>query len=139
LISDPVLAPSTQIAGPDCSKVPVCFPAERELTCTLPERSSISGPNGRAKNRYLAAGQLVLSGASWQPMASRHISQNSRTVVNQRPYPVRLVLSDGTERIAGPWGLILLPLFASDGSPLEVLLVELVFSQSQVEISDDAA
>jgi hypothetical protein len=135
-----VLAPSTHKSPtPDCGNVPVSLLAEREPTCTLPERSSPSGPNGHAKNRYLAAGQLLLRGASWQPMASRHISQNSRTVVNQRPYPVRLVLSDGTERIAGPWGMVLLPLFASDGSPLEVLLVELVFSQSQIVMSNDAA
>ncbi len=70
-------------------------------------------------------------------MATRHVTRNSRTVVNPRPQAVRLVLSDGTERIAGPWGVVLLPLFASDGSPLEVLLVELVFSQ--VLIPEDAA
>jgi hypothetical protein len=72
-----------------------------------------------------------------QPMATRHVTQNSRTVVNPRPQAIRLVLSDGTERIAGPWGIVLLPRFASDGSPLEVLLAEPVISQ--VVISDDAA
>jgi hypothetical protein len=72
-----------------------------------------------------------------QPMANRHVSKNSRTIVNPRPQAVRLVLSDGTERIVRPWGIVLLPRFASDGSPLEVLLAEFVFSQ--VLISNDAA
>jgi hypothetical protein len=69
-------------------------------------------------------------------MANRRV-KNFRTVVNPSPQAVRLVLSDGTERIAGPWGVIALPLFASDGSPLEVLLVEFVFHQ--VMTSNDAA
>jgi hypothetical protein len=50
---------------------------------------------------------------------------------------IRLVLSDGSERIVRPWGVLVLPLFASDGSPLEVLLSEFVISQ--VVMSDDAA
>jgi hypothetical protein len=77
-----------------------------------------------------------------QPMANRHVSKNSRTIVNPRPQAVRLVLSDGTERIVRPWGIVLLPRFASDGSPLEVLLAEFVFSQeilSQDVIPNDAA
>jgi hypothetical protein len=48
------------------------------------------------------------------------------------------VLSDGTERIVGPWGITLLPLFASDGSPLEILLVELVHSQLVISDNDAA-
>jgi hypothetical protein len=70
-------------------------------------------------------------------MARRRFEKNSRAVVNPRPGAVRLVLSDGSERIVGPWGVVILPLFASDGSPLEVLLAELVFSQTI--ISNDAA
>ena len=31
------------------------------------------------------------------------------TYVNPRPQPVRLVLSDGSERTVGAWGLALLP------------------------------
>jgi hypothetical protein len=71
-------------------------------------------------------------------MAYQHVNKNSRTVANSEPHAVRFVLSDGTERIAGPWGVVVLALFASDGSPLEVLHVELAFSQIVV-ISDDAA
>jgi hypothetical protein len=70
-------------------------------------------------------------------MAKRYVQKNSRTVVNPRPQAIRLVLSDGTERIADAWGIVLLPLFASDGSPLEVLLTEPV--SSQVVISHDGA
>jgi hypothetical protein len=31
------------------------------------------------------------------------------TYVNARPQPVRVVLSDGSERVVGPWGLAFLP------------------------------
>ena len=31
------------------------------------------------------------------------------TYVNPRPQPVRVQLSDGSERIVGPWGLAFLP------------------------------
>ena len=72
-----------------------------------------------------------------QPMANRHVPKNSRTIVNPRPQTVRLVLSDGTERIIGPWGVALLPLFASDRTPLDVLLAEFVSGPGL--ISNDAA
>jgi hypothetical protein len=61
----------------------------------------------------------------------------SRTLVNPRPYAVRLVLSDGTQRIVGPWGLVILPPVAQDGGPLEIVLAELVFHQ--VIAADNAA
>jgi hypothetical protein len=61
-----------------------------------------------------------------------HATSKSRALVNPRPHTVRLVLSDGSERISGPWGIVVLPLFASDGSPLEIVLAELVTSQAVV-------
>jgi hypothetical protein len=48
-----------------------------------------------------------------------------------------LVLSDGSERIVGPWGIVVLPYLASDGGPLDVVLAQLVFHQ--VLATDDAA
>src|SRR5258708_260307 len=71
------------------------------------------------------------------PMANPHVNRQSRIVVNAQPQAIRFVLSDGPERIAGPWAVVVLPLFASDGSPLEVLFSEFVFSH--VIMSDDAA
>jgi hypothetical protein len=35
---------------------------------------------------------------------------------------VRLILTDGTERIIGAWGLTVLPKLGVDGHPLEVVL-----------------
>jgi hypothetical protein len=61
-----------------------------------------------------------------------HATSKSRALVNPRPQAVRLVLSDGSERISGPWAKWSCPLFASDGSPLEVVLAELVMSQAVV-------
>jgi hypothetical protein len=45
----------------------------------------------------------------------------TRTLVNPGPRAVRLVLSDGSERIVGPWGLAVVPRAAEDGQPVEVL------------------
>ena len=59
-------------------------------------------------------------GAAHQP-APRH-----RTLVNPRPQPVRLVLSDGTYRVVGAWSLAVLPERAADGLPLEVVSASLV-------------
>jgi hypothetical protein len=51
------------------------------------------------------------------------IAVRPRTLVNPRPQAVRLVLSDGGERIIGPWGLTVLPEVAEDGLPLTVIQV----------------
>jgi hypothetical protein len=52
--------------------------------------------------------------------------RRSRTLVNPRPEAVRLVLSDGTERVVAPWGLEVLPDCAGDGQPLQVIAVFLL-------------
>jgi hypothetical protein len=49
-----------------------------------------------------------------------------RTLVNPRPEAVRLVLSDGSERIVGPWGVTVLPDVAEDGQSLQVVEVHLL-------------
>jgi hypothetical protein len=49
-----------------------------------------------------------------------------RTLVNPRPQAVRLVLSDGTQRVVGAWSLALLPERAADGRPLEVVSVSTI-------------
>ena len=45
---------------------------------------------------------------------------------NQRRYPVRVRLSDGTQRIVGPWGLALLPAQDARGHALRVAGAELL-------------
>lgn len=45
----------------------------------------------------------------------------SRTLVNPRPQAVRLILSDGTERIIAPWGLAVIPCADADGQSIEVI------------------
>ena len=42
------------------------------------------------------------------------------TLVNPRPQAVRLVLSDGSERLLHAWGLAVLPETGADGQPLRV-------------------
>jgi hypothetical protein len=54
-------------------------------------------------------------------MDRSHPAGSTRTLVNPRPEAVRLVLSDGSERIVAPWGLAVLPDASSDGLPLEVI------------------
>jgi hypothetical protein len=94
-------------------------------------------PNVRSQTANWRVANRFCSAQPEDPMANPHVNTKSRTLVNAQPQAIRLVLSDGTERIARPWSVVVLPLFASDGSPLEVLLSEFVFSQ--VMISDDAA
>jgi hypothetical protein len=53
-------------------------------------------------------------------------TESARTLVNPRPEAVRLVLSDGTERVVAPWGLEVLPDRARDGQPLQVIAVFLL-------------
>jgi hypothetical protein len=43
-----------------------------------------------------------------------------RTLVNPRPEAVRLILSDGTERVVAPWGVAVMPRSDSNGRPVEV-------------------
>jgi hypothetical protein len=45
----------------------------------------------------------------------------STTLVNPRPQAVRLLLSDGSERIVPPWGLAILPRSGGDGQPLSIV------------------
>jgi hypothetical protein len=54
-------------------------------------------------------------------MDRSHATRRARTLVNPRPEAVRLVLSDGSERIVAPWGLAVLPDSADDGLPLQVM------------------
>jgi hypothetical protein len=44
-----------------------------------------------------------------------------KALVNPRPQAVRLILSDGTERVIAPWGLAVVPRTDSDGQPIEVI------------------
>jgi hypothetical protein len=44
-----------------------------------------------------------------------------RTLVNPRPEAVRLILSDGSERVVAAWGLAVLPRLDADGQPIEVV------------------
>ena len=55
---------------------------------------------------------------------------DTKTLVNPLPESVRLVLSDGTERVIGPWGVAIVPRQASDGRAVQVLVAELVASSS---------
>ncbi len=50
----------------------------------------------------------------------------TRTLVNPRPEAVRLVLSDGSERMVGPWGMTVLPKVDAQGQPIDVILAMLV-------------
>src|SRR5438270_8797711 len=52
-------------------------------------------------------------------MRSRHSA--TRTLVNPGPRAVRLLLSDGSERIVASWGLAVVPRSAEDGQPIEIL------------------
>jgi hypothetical protein len=70
-------------------------------------------------------------------MAHGPVGQASRAVVNPLPQAIRLVLSDGSERIVGPWGVVVLPRSSFNGRPLVVVNAELVVRQ--IVISDDAA
>jgi hypothetical protein len=54
----------------------------------------------------------------------------SRSVVNPRPEAVRLILSDGSERVVAPWGLAVLPRTDADGQPIEVVLALLLERRS---------
>jgi hypothetical protein len=45
----------------------------------------------------------------------------TRTLVNPRPESVRLILSDGTERVIAPWGLTVLPRSGIDGQPVDIV------------------
>jgi hypothetical protein len=53
-----------------------------------------------------------------------------RTVVNPRPEAVRLILSDGTERVVAAWGLAVLPRSDADGQPIEVVVAFLLQRRS---------
>jgi hypothetical protein len=44
-----------------------------------------------------------------------------RTLVNPRPEAVRLILSDGSERVVAAWGLTVLPRLDADGQPMRVV------------------
>ena len=48
------------------------------------------------------------------------------TLVNPRPQAVRLMLSDGTDRLLHAWGLTVLPEADADGQPLRVVRTEYV-------------
>lgn len=61
------------------------------------------------------------SSATCNGMDRSPATRTTRTLVNPRPEAVRLVLSDGSERIVAPWGLAVLPDAANDGLPLEVI------------------
>jgi hypothetical protein len=50
----------------------------------------------------------------------------TRVLVNPRPQAVRLVLSDGTERMVAPWGLTVVPRSDADGRPIDVLEAVLI-------------
>jgi hypothetical protein len=52
----------------------------------------------------------------------------SRTLVNPRPEPVLLRLSDGTQRTVGPWGLAILPRTTPGGAPLEVVEAQILLT-----------
>ncbi len=54
-----------------------------------------------------------------------HSQLAARTLVNPRPEHVRLVLSEGSERVVLPWGLTLLPRSTPDGDPLEIVEAQL--------------
>lgn len=51
-------------------------------------------------------------------------------MVNQRPEAIRLILSNGTERVVAPWGLAVLPRVDADGQPVEILVAFLLERRS---------
>jgi hypothetical protein len=53
-----------------------------------------------------------------------------RTLVNPRPEAVRLILSDGSERVVAPWGMTVLPRSASDGHSVDVVTALLLERRS---------
>ena len=53
-------------------------------------------------------------------------SSGTRTLVNPRPEAVRVVLSDGSERVIAPWGLAIVPRYGAAGEPIEIRLAVLV-------------
>jgi hypothetical protein len=67
------------------------------------------------------------------------LQPTSTTLVNPRPQAVRLVLSDGSERIVPPWGLAILPRSGVDGQPLSIVqafALERRVIPGQIEASD---
>jgi hypothetical protein len=52
---------------------------------------------------------------------------------NPTAYAIRLVLSDGTARIIGPWGLALVPEYGQRGQRLEITTTELADVSVPVE------
>jgi hypothetical protein len=51
-------------------------------------------------------------------------------LTNPRPQSIRLLLSDGSERIVGPWGLAVLAEYNRLGQLLEVISAELLDAAS---------
>ena len=49
------------------------------------------------------------------------LTSMSRALVNPRPEAVRVLLSDGSERVVPPWGIAVLPRSSEDGQPIAVL------------------
>jgi hypothetical protein len=54
----------------------------------------------------------------------------TRTLVNPRPEAVRLILSDGSERVVPPWGLAIVPRSNAAGQRIEIILTLLLERRS---------
>jgi hypothetical protein len=54
----------------------------------------------------------------------------TRTLVNPRPEAVRLILSDGSERVVPPWGLAIVPRSNAVGQRIEIILALLLERRS---------
>lgn len=54
-------------------------------------------------------------------LARMSLTSMSRALVNPRPEAVRLLLSDGSERVVPPWGVAVVPRSSRDGQPIAVL------------------
>jgi hypothetical protein len=67
-----------------------------------------------------------------------HSQLAARTLVNPRPEHIRLVLSDGSERVVLPWGLTLLPRSTPDGDPLEIVEAQLWLSPPDAAGTSDS-
>ena len=73
---------------------------------------------GRLETCQTAARPPVVALARCIRMSSQSIS---RTLVNPRPEALRLVLSDGSERVVPPWGIAVLPRSSAHGQPVDIL------------------
>jgi hypothetical protein len=77
--------------------------------------------DGPPPERRFPAKRRIAGCVAWEQSKPRMISPVIRTLVNPRPQAIRLILSDGSERVVPAWGLTVLPRSDAAGHPIEVV------------------